>query len=237
MPVRGLGCVAALVLVFVVGCPTHPPEDLSCEVDGTGCGPFFLGPAVPLFANCFRVRIAGERIAICFTCPCNVHDDCYGLCGTIKDECDGTFFEGMMAECTAALGDGVEAEPCRNRAALYHALVSVAGNLSFNRGQQLCEEPAEKPVSAIAYPPAAARPEAKYALPYDDLDGDWLPDAWERTKGLDPDDPRDAMMDFDGDGLVNLGEYLMNFDPLSPDSDGNGVNDLMEMFETPTFEE
>lgn len=219
-------------LVLLMGCPTAPPADLVCEVDGTGCGPFFLGPAVPLFANCFRLRLGGERVAICFTCPCNVHDDCYGLCGTVKDECDGAFLDGMMAECAAALGDGAEAEPCRNRAALYHALVSVAGDLSFNRGQQLCEEEGEKGYTGIAYAEADARGAAQYALPYEDLDGDWLPDDWERVNGIDPGNAADAMLDFDGDGLVNLGEYLMNFDPLSPDSGGNGVNDLMELFMT-----
>lgn len=224
-------------LVLFAGCPAQPPADLVCEVAGTGCGPFFLGPAVPLFANCFRIRVAGEGITICFTCPCNVHDDCYGTCGTIKEACDGTFLDGMMAECAAVLGDGPEAEPCRNRAALYHALVTAAGDLSFNRAQRLCGEPDGKAIRGIAYPQTSSRDGATFALPYADLDGDWLPDAWEWANGIDPTDPRDAMLDYDGDGLVNLGEYLMNFDPIAPDSDGDGVNDLMELFTTAGYEE
>lgn len=41
-----------------------------------------------------------------------------------------------------------------------------------------------------------------------DRDRDGMPDAWERARGLNPDDAADAAADRDGDGYTNLEEYL-----------------------------
>ncbi|KLU03068.1 Pectate lyase [Rhodopirellula islandica] len=41
-----------------------------------------------------------------------------------------------------------------------------------------------------------------------DRDRDGMPDAWELQHGLDPDDSSDAMQDMNGDGYVNLEQYL-----------------------------
>lgn len=46
-----------------------------------------------------------------------------------------------------------------------------------------------------------------------DFDGDGLPDLWEQTNQLDPNDLRDARLDRDGDGASNLSEYLAATDP------------------------
>ena len=46
-----------------------------------------------------------------------------------------------------------------------------------------------------------------------DSDYDGIPDAWETKYGLDPEDPRDADLDKDGDGFSNLDEYKLNRDP------------------------
>jgi hypothetical protein len=40
-----------------------------------------------------------------------------------------------------------------------------------------------------------------------DSDGDLIPDIWELQHGLNPNDPRDALLDSDMDGLTNLEEY------------------------------
>jgi len=61
-----------------------------------------------------------------------------------------------------------------------------------------------------------------------DIDNDGLPDAWESsytgfTIGVD-----DGYLDFDGDGLTNLDEFLMNTHPVNPDSDGDLVPDGYE---------
>ena len=61
-----------------------------------------------------------------------------------------------------------------------------------------------------------------------DSDGDGMPDSWEITHGLNPDDETDAALDPDGDGLTNFQEYTLGTDPQKKDTDGDGLNDGYE---------
>ena len=54
-----------------------------------------------------------------------------------------------------------------------------------------------------------------------DLDNDRLPDLWERDNGLDPTNPGDAALDYDGDGFSNYQEYLYRTHPRRYDADDN----------------
>ena len=56
-------------------------------------------------------------------------------------------------------------------------------------------------------------------------DGDGIPDDYEVAHGLDPNNPVDAQIDPDRDGLTNLQEYQLGSDPQKADTDGDGLSD------------
>lgn len=65
-----------------------------------------------------------------------------------------------------------------------------------------------------------------------DSDGDGIPDDWEISHGLNPQDPSDAVLDIDHDGLTNLEEYRLGTDIRNVDTDGDGINDGDEAHST-----
>lgn len=61
-----------------------------------------------------------------------------------------------------------------------------------------------------------------------DTDNDGMPDAWEREHGFDLADNTDGISDADEDGLSNAQEFAKRTKPRNPDSDGDGLSDLVE---------
>ncbi len=59
--------------------------------------------------------------------------------------------------------------------------------------------------------------------PVADDDNDGMPDAWETSHGLNPNDASDKDLDPDGDGLTNLQEYQLGTDPQVADFDNNSL--------------
>ena len=62
-----------------------------------------------------------------------------------------------------------------------------------------------------------------------DDDGDGLSNYWEDKYGLNKNDASDALIDSDNDGLTNLAEYQAKTNPLSSDSDNDGLSDNDEL--------
>ena len=62
-----------------------------------------------------------------------------------------------------------------------------------------------------------------------DSDHDGIPDDIEIQNGLNPNDPTDALLDADNDGLSNLEEYRLGTDMRNADTDGDGITDLLEI--------
>ncbi|MCP3870034.1 MAG: hypothetical protein GY703_18450 [Gammaproteobacteria bacterium] len=61
-----------------------------------------------------------------------------------------------------------------------------------------------------------------------DDDNDGIPDEVEISAGLNPQNPADAVLDRDGDGVRNIDEFLDGTDLNEVDSDGDGVTDYEE---------
>ena len=71
-----------------------------------------------------------------------------------------------------------------------------------------------------------------YIQENDDLDDDYLPDAWEAQHGLSTNDNgltdrnrEGERGDYDADGLSNREEYVLGTDPTNADTDGDGLSD------------
>ena len=62
-----------------------------------------------------------------------------------------------------------------------------------------------------------------------DNDLDFMNDQWELDNGLSPLDPTDALLDGDGDGLNNAGEYANGTDITKTDTDNDGLSDAAEV--------
>ena len=66
-----------------------------------------------------------------------------------------------------------------------------------------------------------------------DADNDHLPKWFEDTYGLSDSNPEDAALDPDQDGLTNLQEFQKGTNPTAPDTDSDGIPDVLEITTDP----
>jgi hypothetical protein len=69
--------------------------------------------------------------------------------------------------------------------------------------------------------------------PYQDTDGDGLPDTWESSHGLNPNDSADAAQDLNGDGYTNIEDFLNGLDPRAPKTDWTDLKNNIDRRNVP----
>lgn len=89
-----------------------------------------------------------------------------------------------------------------------------------------CEKPIAYDATVCPYCDAEQPSDSAPVTLGSDSDRDGIPDWVEINYGLDPSDPADAQMDFDGDGFTNLSEYAAGTELDNPDSHPPHVSQL-----------
>lgn len=187
-----------------------------CQGPPVRCGPpIFFALLVP---DCpFEV--------VCFGDACNTHDRCYGTCGSSQSACDNQFLEDLLASCAGAFFEGdSEFSSCAGLAFIYWQTVVQVGHLAHEISQELvcgCLGIARTKAAQVE---AAPSPLSGFR-PFEDKDGDLMPDEWECEIGLDCTDPADAREDPDEDGFLNLEEFIRGSDPFDAGSNSFGLED------------
>ena len=195
------------LLAWIAGCgsglaPEFTPEPNGCGARGILC----------------RLLLDCPLGLVCFTSACNDHDICYRTCGCVKVTCDDVFYGDLTSICAGRFEAGSrESRWCLDLAYVYWQAVVRFGEPGFSRLQR----------EACAYEASHDRPAMRVRAnatalpsipPFEDEDDDLMPDEWESRVGLDPTDPTDAWGDSDGDGLVNLREFIESSDPFCQDA-------------------
>ena len=189
------GFAGLLLNGLLANCPKRP----------NGCGPAgILGTVVP---EC-------PVSPACFIDACDEHDGCYRRCGIDRSTCDTEFHSDMLTACSDTFSEGDPMlDRCETVAFIYVEVVDRLGSGVFQFTQTLgclCEA-----VDALgATPKVSSSGIERRVSPFVDKDDDLLPDDWENENGLDSNDPFDAMQDYDGDGLINLVEFILDSDPF-----------------------
>ena len=76
----------------------------------------------------------------------------------------------------------------------------------------------------------SAGPRIEFSVARRDTDNDGMADSFEIANGFNPNDPDDASLDADGDGLSNLEEsQIPGLDPNNADTDGDSISDGVEV--------
>ncbi len=197
-----------------------------CSFKCNGCD----APGQSRIPDCPFTFIPG--VGTCFTTACDRHDICYGTnSGKSMLECDVDLFFDIVAICNQEL---LLIPPlytrCLALAYIYAQVVNLAAREGFKQGRaevEACGGDVQADCPRVQG--AGHGGGVGVALPpFDDLDEDLVPDDWEISHGLSPEDPDDAKQDSDADGLTSLQEFILDTDPRQGDTDGDGTGDGVE---------
>jgi len=214
-----------------------PVREPSAKLFGV-CGSGLWTVVVP---DCFYVAgITGPR-RVCFRSACSRHDSCYGMCSKTKSKCDNVFLRKMRRICRSRfLFDRLARWDCYRVARVYFRAVNRWGRGAYDDAQDGCTRRGSMRAKSAGEDTEiwdTFLDDEELPLIFVDNDDDLLPDEWEADMGLDPTDPTDAVEDSDLDGLPNLAEFILDFDPFNNDSDGDGIDDWTEAEQMQEFSE
>lgn len=104
---------------------------------------------VPSFNGCGTASfpVSGQIGNVNVTPACHNHDRCYDTCNKVKDNCDTTFKDEMLAICAAGNPkDSTALADCIQTADVYYRAVAAFGDQPYEAAQNaacLCCHPAE----------------------------------------------------------------------------------------------
>lgn len=108
-------------------------------------------------------------------------------------------------------------------------LMSARPGLTHLQVKQALLNTADPVASLADKTVSGGRLNVRNLIVFQDTDGDGMPDDWELTHGLNPNNPADAAADPDSDHLNNRGEYENRCIPDNPDTDGDTLWDGWEV--------
>ncbi|MGB0717625.1 MAG: Ig-like domain-containing protein, partial [Phycisphaerae bacterium] len=201
-----------------------------CDLYPNGCGP--SGILNILIPDCWPIFVEDEcGGVVCFTPACDCHDICWTTCGASQLACDIEFLAHLTLLCVEAFDPDEETDcflRCEALAFIYFTAVALSTDhyLSNQLLACSCPLPVPPPMCMLPSPDGSGYFDlGGMEPPYDDADRDLLPDVWEVSVGLSPNDPSDVLLDNDLDGLTNLEEFIFDSNPFVVDSDDDGVDD------------
>lgn len=139
----------------------------------------------------------------------------------------GGFYEGYIIDFTGSAIDPEDGDLTDS----IQWVSSIDGLLGYGGVLHKSLTAGEHLITATVVDSMGAIGQFKWQLgiSYKDSDGDGIPDKAEIKNGLDPNNPDDAYLDNDQDGLVNVDEYSLGTSINLADTDGDGVNDGTEV--------
>ncbi|CAF2795794.1 unnamed protein product [Rotaria sp. Silwood2] len=71
-----------------------------------------------------------------FTPACNMHDECYGTCDTLRASCDNTLLSNMLSACLSNILNPLQPPDCFSWAAIFYVAVKGLGSGFFRDAQK-----------------------------------------------------------------------------------------------------